>query len=344
MSETKIEKPLVYLDQNILDLFVKGHFEDLSKILLTQYQVVYSNETLKEIQRSGDYANKFINILKTLNAFHIGIAFHAYSFKPNGDATISCDDPETIYYSFISNRNPEEDHVISESTKMGLKFYGGIPNIDFNSMLESQQNAFNELVKKNIEELSLYESELPGITEIFTQNYKKLSEDAEESISLIRNRMTVDIGDGLNWSGVKDVREFTGVGPLELNNIDPPNIVKKIWFRLQEKEIFPADLNIEDFLSFNSSYSQPERPLFAYEKVLSLYNLLNIFGYYPDAKQHLDRRFISAQSDGMHGSISCFCHAIISRDERFVKKLTAVFEYLDINTEVVFLNWNLTDD
>ena len=104
------------------------------------------------------------------------------------------------------------------------------------------------------------------------------------------------------------------------------------------------DSNIEDFLSFNSSYSQSERPLFAYEKVLSLYYLLNIFGYYPDSKQHLDRRFISAQSDGIHGSMSCFCHAIISRDERFVKKLTAVFEYLDINTEVVFLNWNLTDD
>jgi len=60
--ELKIEKPLAYLDQNILDLFVKGNTGFMDE-LSSKFHVVYSDETLKEIKRSGENAFKFTLIM-----------------------------------------------------------------------------------------------------------------------------------------------------------------------------------------------------------------------------------------------------------------------------------------
>ena len=31
-----------------------------------------------------------------------------------------------------------------------------------------------------------------------------------------------------NYSGVKNYRDHTGIGPMQLNNIEPPNVIEKI--------------------------------------------------------------------------------------------------------------------
>ncbi len=96
-------------------------------------------------------------------------------------------------------------------------------------------------------------------------------------------------------------------------------------------------MSIEGFLSFNQAAAQPERSLYTHEKIHSIYNMLNMVGYFPDTKQHKERRFVSAQSDAVHASMAGFCQAVFSRDERFVKKLGAALEYLNLNTQVYFV-------
>lgn len=336
-NELKIEKPLAYLDQNILDLFVKGGAGDLMHELSSKFHVVYSDETLKEIKRSGEYASRFIEILKRLEAYHIKINVEEGSFIIKGDATVNSTNPEYVYQEYLSREKAEEDDVIAAGNKWLHKFFGGHPNLDFSSLYEEQRATFSALVDK-IESLGTeIEEEIPGLTETLRTRKKELLADFEHSISEIEYRMKEDIGDGIDWSGVKDFRGSIQLGPVELNNIEPPDIVKKVWGLVQKKEKHFERMSVEEFLSFNQATAQPMRALHTHEKIHAIYNMLNMVGYFPDTKQYNERRFVSAQSDAIHASMAGFCQVVISRDERFVKKLGAALEYLNINTQVLFV-------
>lgn len=334
--ELKIEKPLAYLDQNILDLFVKGNI-GLMDELSSKFHVVYSDETLKEIKRSGKSASKFIEVLKQLDAYHIKIYVEACSFLITGDAIVSSAGIEHVYREYLSRERAEEDDVLAAGNKWLHKFFGGQPNLDFASLHDEQRATFSALAEK-IESLGAeIDDEAPGITEMLREGKKQLLVDFERSISAIETRMKEDIGDGIDWSGIEDFRCSIELGPIELNNIDPPDVVKKIWELVQKKEKHFECMSLEDFLSFNQAAAQPERALHTHEKIHAIYNMLNIVGYFPDTKQHNDRRFVSAQSDAVHASMAGFCQVVISRDERFVKKLGAALEYLNLNTQIFFV-------
>lgn len=335
--ELKIEKPLAYLDQNILDLFVKGGADGLMRELSSNFHIVYSDETLKEIKRSGENAFRFIAILKQLEAYHIKINVEEGSFLIKGDATLSSNDAEYIYQEYLGRERAEEDDVIAAGNKWLHKFFGGQPNLDFSSLYDEQRATFSALVEKIESLVTEIEEELPIMTEALRKRKKDLLEDFERSVSEIESRMKEDIGDGIDWSGVKDFRGAIQLGPLELNNIEPPKIVKKIWELVQKKEKHFEHVSLEEFLSFNQAAAQPERELYTHEKIHAIYNMLNMVGYFPDTKQHNERRFVSAQSDAVHASMAGFCQVVVSRDERFVKKLGAALEYLNLNTQVFFI-------
>jgi len=93
MLEDKIQqyqgKPTAYLDQNILDLFVSIGFGNFADGLKSKFQVVFSDETLKEIKRSGDYAEKFLNVLKKLDAYHLKIVLEQPGFVITDKASIT---------------------------------------------------------------------------------------------------------------------------------------------------------------------------------------------------------------------------------------------------------------
>ena len=58
------DKLIAYLDHNILDRFVKNKMKDFFHQLKEEFQVVYSNDNLKEILRSGDkYYKDFLQVL-----------------------------------------------------------------------------------------------------------------------------------------------------------------------------------------------------------------------------------------------------------------------------------------
>lgn len=334
--ELKIQKPLAYLDQNILDLFVKGAaglMDDIS----SKFHIVYSDETLKEIKRSGENALKFIDILKQLDAYHIKINVEAGSFLIRGDATVSSTGVEYIYQDYLSRERSEEDDVIAAGNKWLHKFFGGQPNLDFESLYEEQRATFSALIEK-IELLgSDIEGEVPGLSESLQKKKEELLNNFERSISEIESRMYEDIGDGIDWSGVKDFRSAIKLGPVELNNVEPPNVVNKIWELVQKNEKSFEHVSIEGFLSFHRAAAQPERALYTHEKIHAIYNFLNMIGYFQDTKQHNERRFVAAQSDAIHASMAGFCQVVISRDERFIKKLSAALEYLNLNTQIFFV-------
>ena len=93
MSEQQYsDKPLAYLDQNILDLFTEPKCllkkdSELFNFLKNEVQAVYSPTTLEEIYRSvingksSVYGLAFLDVLKELNAHFITLIIE------NGEVT-----------------------------------------------------------------------------------------------------------------------------------------------------------------------------------------------------------------------------------------------------------------
>lgn len=143
------------------------------------------------------------------------------------------------------------------------------------------------------------------------------------------------IEDELNCSGVQTYRNHMKIGPVQLNNIEPPNVIEKIWSIYKTLDGYRENnFSIEQFLgvSRNPIYN---REMYLHEKVTSIYNVLNIIGYYPDSKMKHDRRFTAAMSDSGHAAIASFSHFLFSRDAAFIHKTRAAYEYLNVKTQVI---------
>ena len=112
MSEQQYsDKPLAYLDQNILDLFTEPQCllkkdSELFNFLKNEVQAVYSPTTLEEIYRSvingksSVYGLAFLDVLKELNAHFITLIIE------NGEVTNtifrSWEEPLIHFNQFVS--------------------------------------------------------------------------------------------------------------------------------------------------------------------------------------------------------------------------------------------------
>ena len=322
-------KPTVYLDQNILDLFTKHGLGEFGKNLIADYQVVYSDETLKEIKRSIGFEDKFLNVLKDLNASYLKLVVEQPNFVITDNATITNRDPFEVYEEYCQNTSDGVD--IEHAMQQWLfKFSGGRKGDSIADIHNEQMVAFSELMKSitdNSEDLSKdIQSQLAVYTEAMISQYKSALEETE--------RMVVkDIPDDRNWDGIKDFRSHIGIGPKQLNNIEPPNTLTKIWEQLRNSTPYNKNsMDIDDFFQLKKNPIYPEQPYYKHQKVTGIYNMLNTLGYYPDSKVHKERRFIAAMSDNSHASIASFCHILLSNDENFIKKVNAAYEYLEIPT------------
>ncbi|WP_241663519.1 MULTISPECIES: hypothetical protein [Pseudomonas] len=77
--------------------------------------------------------------------------------------------------------------------------------------------------------------------------------------------------------------------------------------------------------------------MYTHEKVTAIYNLLNIIGYKSDSKLNREHRHVAAISDAAHAAIASEAHCLLSADEVFVDKVLAIYEYLEVATEVGFV-------
>lgn len=324
-------KPTLYLDQNILDLFVKNGIDGFGKELMDKFQIIYSDETLKEIRRSSGFENDFLNVLKALDSYHLKIVVEQPGFVITDRATITSRDVFEAFEECCSNDN-EYGSIVSSMSQWLFKFSGGRSGDSISDIHEEQLAAFAQLmdgVLENADELPVgMRAQIKDYSELMMEQYKSTLHDLE-------NTMLKDIPDTKEWNGIKSYRESVGIGPKELNNIEPPKVIEKIWDTFKVK--LPKNDHIkslEDFFQIRINPIYPDRPYHLHQKVTGMYNMLNTLGYFPDSKVHKERRFIAAMSDNSHASMASFCNLLLSRDENFVKKVRAVYEYLGVPTEV----------
>lgn len=325
------EKPTLYIDHNILDLFVKNGIGSFGRVLMDNFQIVYSDETLKEVRRSTGYEKNFLNVIKDLGSYHLKIIVEQPGFIITDKATITSRDVFEAFEECCINDN--EYGSFEKSMKQWLfKFSGGRSGDSISDIHEEQVAAFSKLMAEMLDKGNKLPDEMrkqiKEYSELKMKQYKSTLQELEDTISK-------DIPYTKEWNGIKSYRDSVGIGPKKLNNIEPPKVIEKIWNTFKAK--LPEDdqiNNLEDFFQIRNNPIYPDRPYHLHQKITVMYNILNTIGYFPDSEVHKERRFFAAMSDNSHASMASFCNLLLSRDQNFVKKVRAVYEYLEVPTAV----------
>jgi hypothetical protein len=326
---------LAYLDHNILDLMTKGDPHDVKELLRKHNLTpVYSDESLKEIQRSIGYENRFLELLGEIEAKYIEPLLDQ-NFKQAGQTRIHSISPKMCYENFLENQkeSPNGDFGISE---MLMKFYGGQSDSSFEEIFQKGAVDLQKYLKEaidGVEELQLDET-------IDIESLKMFIENLPELMGSQSSKMAKEL-DEQGDSSVSAFETETGIGPIVLKNITPPNVVEKIWQMLSEIQGF-SEIDIETFFGVkpHSFEEDHDRERTIQEKVNAVYHQLNYLGYYRDSKMKKERRFRASFSDMTHAGIASFCHLFLCRDEDLVMKAAAAYEYVGVQTKILHYKAN----
>lgn len=341
----KDEKPLAYFDQNILDIFHKYIPEEHSvNVLFTEdFQVVYSDTTLAEIHKAGvngknpKYTDNFLDVLTRLNAQHISLMF--VDGNVINRVFRSFETPKLHYEAFLDNLKFNE--FINPIQKTNLAIFGGIKDYDAfkGEHMESMQGLLDYL-KTQIElmkESHYSDATVDAAINFYSAELKKLDGQMGDF-----NRNTESIFNEIaekteNKPGHLAFRDHLNIDINRLKAIEPPNVLQKIaeYIFNNNREL---NQDIDSFFNLDKSYSSPEREPFIFEKVTTIYTMLNLIGYYEDEKLKIEDKYFRSLHDMNHASYACFCEYFFTNDKRLIKKMQAAYEYLNIATEVCSLN------
>jgi hypothetical protein len=324
-------KTTVYIDQNVLTMAVKEHDVGFFTSLFDRFQIIYSDETLREIKRSGE-PDKFLAALDSLNAMHIRYQVND-SFEPTGETILHEISAVQAYGNYLQ-AEPLYEIMLTAAHQTTLKFHGGRSESILTDITSEQIDAFEFFVRK----LSAANAQLgdthPHLRVHIEQYLQNLQSQYEQVSAMAAAEMAKHIRDEIGHSGVNNYRASVGIGPVELNNINPPNVIKKIWEVYQTLDGYrDQGYTIDNFLGIAGAPLY-RRAMHTHEKVTAIYNLLNIIGYKTDTKLRLAHRHIAAISDAAHAAIGSCAHIMLSADKVFVDKVRAIYEFLEVGTEV----------
>ena len=128
-------KATVYLDQNVLDLAVKEKDPAFFSRLMNNYQVVYSDDTLREIKRSGQ-PEVFLTALESMSAMHFKYQTD-HILQPTGGMLITSHSPFQTYETYLGIE-PIYDVMLAAAHQTNLKLYADEREVVFPPFLASK--------------------------------------------------------------------------------------------------------------------------------------------------------------------------------------------------------------
>lgn len=335
-------KPLVYLDHNILDLFVKKGITPAWAEVTAINQVTYSETTLEEIKNSVGFENQFLAILDKLNAIYI--QHYPESSAEQGGQVKLLDG--SAFHHFKEHVDASDYNYLTESmTQFQFKLAGGRKGENVSKVLNEQRNAAAKLgdnFQNLVDGLQPEEFSEAAALGISRETLFSLSAMVGEGLNLAINQLEKTIVKNHpqteNWNSIEDFRNALKVGPSRLNNLKPPKIIEQIWELVKKPISMSIEVHsVDEFLELVLNPSNPEKPLEMNKKAAVLYNFLNSLGYWADSKQNQENPFKATLKDNNHVMWACFTNALITADERLAKKASAVYEYLGIKTDVIYV-------
>lgn len=336
MSESEYSgKPLAYLDQNILDGFLNciKSDPDFVKGFLDRVQVVYSNTTLQEIYRAGikdsRYSDEFLVLLDHLNAFYIEAQVDD-NFKFNGKMRLLSASAKKIYEKYI-NETLKYDEFINPLQKTIFAMYGGIQ--DYESMAATQIGAQDSLLKFLEHQINILKNEKNDhpLCNLFIKQKENELDSLRKQMADFENNVKGNANHLKQINTETDAhlayRKELKINIDEINKIQSPNILKKIWENLKKNNSSLDEIQLEDFLQIRNLTHN-------FEKIHAIYTNLNLAGFRPEKKVKNEKKFVSAQSDISHVAYASYCDNFITNDDRLADKSIAIYEYLQIPTAI----------
>lgn len=325
---------LAYLDQNVWDFLVKGRLDSIDHMLRDrgQYQVIYSHVTLEEISRikAPEKRKPFLDYLERLDAYYLEVESGETGYLRNHR-------PTYLYNELFPEPSGDEMDNVTEAAihsmeQLLFKMTGGRQGVDLDSVLGEGKDSFEALLvmlRQSAKEMgideALYDEYLAEMQGRYSSAADGISKHFEEAVP-----------DTTEFDGIKVFRDFTSLGPLQLNNIEPPGVIEQIWERLKGSGVFESDqVTIDMIFGDGLADFTGQGKMSTIQRINSIYHMLNWIGYFSDPKMNSERNFRAALSDQGHAGYAAYAGIVLSRDERFVKKATATYEYLNIQTEVV---------
>ncbi|NWK74350.1 hypothetical protein HYG93_08595 [Acinetobacter sp. SwsAc6] len=328
-------KPLAYLDQNILDGFLdcietEPHFIEG---FLHRVQVVYSDISFQEIYRAGlkdkKYSDAFLNLLDKLNAIYIKPIMDE-CFKFTGKMRLISGSAAALYEDYISE-SLKYGEFINPLQKTIFAMYGGIQ--DYKGMADSQIEAQYSLLNYFEQQINILKNEKiehPLFNVFIKQKENELEDlriqmlDFEETV--IKNANFMKQANSETDAHLAYRNELK-INIDEINQLQFPNVLMKIWGILKEKNPSLDALELEDFFKIKNVEHN-------FEKIHAIYSNLNLSGFRPEKKVKNEKKFISAQADISHVAYASYCDYFFTNDERLADKSAVIYEYLKINTEI----------
>jgi len=320
-----------YLDHNVLDLMTKGDPDGICDLLQrTQLTPVFSNENLAEIQRSTGYEKRFLDVLDNIGARHL-VPVMDGGFKYTGSAEIRQISPHDAYDVYVDNVDSLPDSGFG-LTGMLQKFYGGRQDQSFSEILSGGADELRQLFQ-NLEEELTDVACLDKATRLeVSQAISRLPDLIEEQYNYVSKKLDAEPN-----SAIRQFEASTGIGPMVLKNIKPPEVVRQIW-KLVEVSFQGVELDLDTFFGIKPQPFEADanRERTTLEKVNAVYHQLNFLGYYRDSQMSRPRRFVASFSDMTHAGLASFCHILICRDKDLVMKTAAAYEYLEVGTKIMY--------
>ena len=342
-SASENARPLVYLDQNVIDKLSKGKAQWLVELFSEKYRAVYSDVTLEEISRAEEgregSAKRFLKALDLVNAYYISPAFDA-NMSPQDGLIVRDIPPVDAFEEYRANSKFKG--ILEANTLVSRKLVGGKIGLSTDEIFKELSEQFQELENSIEENIAELEKVIPDARELLYGAFHKgdelkritpddFDEKAKEMLKNLGPQLDVD---SHKDSAMETFRAALKLSPVELNNIKPPNVVQQVWeYIAKDKNIKDSGLTMDEYFGMDGRYSvYSDREPFKSELVQTVYHQLNFCGYYPDKKLYNDNNFTSSFSDMVHVSRASYCTSLISGDERLIKKAQATYEYVGIDT------------
>jgi hypothetical protein len=330
--EENIFNRLIYFDHNVFDLMIKGDPFGIKNFLKKGELIpVYSKENLAEIKRSTGYEDKFLDLLTEIEARHLSPILDEYS-KQTGKANIFEGEPHNFYKEYLENniQMPTFGYGLSGMLE---KMYGGLEGSSFEEIFSKGSGELSLLLKEATESLSEEDLDENTITQI-----KTLSEQMPGILKHCYSDVAQHLDTCESESHVKELESQTNLCPKVLNNIKGPRVLEQIW-DLLDSNFKIEGITLEKFFGIDQSDWQQNDidELKNIDKVNAIYHQLNFLGYFRDSKMKKKRRFTASISDMTHAGLATFCKFFLCRDGDLVMKASAAFEYLKLNTEILYL-------
>ncbi len=301
-----MSKYLLYLDQNIISRHVDGILNITKQ---SDFHLVYSREHFVEIKRSYD-PETYLQVLENIDAKLLELNLDNCSARLNEIGTPaehydrylkSCEDVpihDTLFDSFLVRANGGDDK---------------------GELQKFPETLTNQLMHV-LDTLPLSENDL----------------DVPEFISAFKNILKESVESfGQQDNDILKMRKALGNEKGSFGAITGNNQILKIWDIVAQ--IYP-DLTCEQFFGFDPVDKQGYDSWPIYLGIIGCCVVMDIIGFQAEKKSRKIEKIPNTRSDANHIAMGAFCTAILSGDERMVKRANAIYEYKSIGTKTLYLS------